>query len=101
MYILRSKSDHKPLGIAVSKDGLKWTVDPKGKYIYFRNATTKIVNGKVEFIGDTAMSPDVYVEIYQYRKHNNYVLNKIEDKIREKIRHFGNSNIVKNSGTTI
>ena len=95
MYILRNKADHRPLGVAISKEGLQWIVDPKGKYVYFNKATTKIVNGKLIFIGDTSMSSDVYVEIYEYRKHRNYQIKQIEDKVSEKVRHFGNSNISK------
>lgn len=68
MYVLRDKKTRKPLNIAMTVDGLKYTANKMGKALYFKNAFFR--NGNIE--GDLAPSDRVVIEKFQPNTERNY-----------------------------
>lgn len=90
MYVLRNKKDHRPLNLAFSIEGLQFTTDSSGNYIYFKKARAVIRNGKLEFSGDLRISDHVYVEVYDNkRRHKEPALNRIEMFFANKAKKYG------------
>lgn len=58
MKVLREKRTHKPLNVAFTEDGLKWTTNKLGKALYYKKAI--ISNGVIR--GDLRPSDKVYIE---------------------------------------
>lgn len=59
MVVLRERKTNKPLNVAYTEEGLKWTANKTGRAIYFRSALFR--DG--EIIGkDMRKNPQFYVE---------------------------------------
>jgi hypothetical protein len=78
LWVLRERKTDKAVDVALSKEGLKWVVDSKGDYIFFKDATTRVnkLNGipvKIEFIENSPQglqpSDDYYTEQFIPRDH--------------------------------
>jgi hypothetical protein len=77
LVVLRSKKNDKPIEISFSEDGLKWVVDTKGKFIFFRDASPKLVRTvKGQFLkfvansnGGLQPSEDYYIETFIPKDH--------------------------------
>lgn len=89
MYVMRDKKTHKPLALSFSVEGLQFTTDERGRYIYFKKAHPVIKNGKLQFHGDLRMSDSVYVEIYQKRVDIDKKYKKIERMMALKAKQYG------------
>ncbi len=89
MYIMRDKRTHKPLALGFSVDGLKFTTDERGRYIFFKNARAVVRNGKVEFKGDLRTNENIYVELYSKKKHeDNKAFNRLERLFEAKVKQY-------------
>jgi len=62
LVVLRLKSNDKALNVSFTEEGLIYTLDNKGKYIFFKNAWVVPKNGSLIFKGDTRLNNRVYVE---------------------------------------
>lgn len=83
MKVLRQKRDDKPLNVSYTTEGLKWTQNKTGRFIYFKQNVKPVFNhdkGILILKGkDTRISPYLYVENYVPKNHeNNPYLQKCE-----------------------
>jgi hypothetical protein len=62
LVVLRSSLNHRALNVSFSEEGLTYTLDNQGKFIFFKNAWVSIQNGYLIFKGDTRLNDKVYVE---------------------------------------
>lgn len=88
MFVLRDKITHRPLALGFSREGLQFTTDDRGRYIFFKKAKAVLKNGKVVFEGDLSISDKVYIEFYTKRVHKSSFLNSIEQSFERKSRQF-------------
>lgn len=67
LVCLRDAKTRKLLNVSFSEDGLKWTLSPQGKLIYFKHAYLRRIHNKeynlvhVEIVGNNK-NPNVIVE---------------------------------------
>jgi len=66
--VMRQKSNKKPLGVAMTEDGLKFTCNKIGKALYYKNAFFS--NGKLR--GNLNTSNDMYIEKFNPNINKNY-----------------------------
>lgn len=90
MYIMRDKKTHRPLALGFSIEGLQFTTDDKGRYIYFRKRNRPVVkNGRLQFEGDVSISDKVYIEQYSRKNHIDRNLKRAERLFALKARQYG------------
>lgn len=66
--VMRDKWTKKPLGVAMTEDGLKYVCNKLGKALYFKNAFFR--NGRLE--GQLSVSNKIYVEKFNPIIDKNY-----------------------------
>jgi hypothetical protein len=62
LYVLRSSLNDRALNVSYTEEGLTYTLDNQGKFIFFKNAWVSTQNGYLIFKGDTRLNNKVYVE---------------------------------------
>lgn len=75
MYVLREKNTNTAINVSYSRDGLVWTTNQYGNYIYYKNPRIfSWVEGTdkpqqfVKLIGDS-VNPNYYIEKFVPRDH--------------------------------
>lgn len=66
--IMRDKKSNKPLGVAMTEDGLKYTCNKTGKALYFKKAFFS--NGQLK--GNLDKNNNIYIEKFTPNINKNY-----------------------------
>ena len=80
LFVLREKVSGKALNVSYSPAGLKYTMNPFGKYVYFKNAWTEINTNKnkLVFRGNLKVNSNLVIEKFVPRQFEDPKLAKIE-----------------------
>lgn len=84
LVCLRDVKTGRLLNVSFSEEGLKWTISPQGKLIYFKKANIKRIHNSeyrivaIEPKGNLTMSEKVFVEPFVPRNSSNAYLQAAE-----------------------
>lgn len=83
--VLRQKKDDKPLNVSFTTQGLKWTQNKTGRFVYFDkspNFNIKPSNAEsgdiLTFEGKNKIDRRLYIEDYVPKNHSNSTIQKFE-----------------------
>ena len=70
LYVMRDKRTNRPLNVSYTEDGLRYTQNSSGRWIYFQGAWADRTNSdKITFRGNLKRNREVYIELYEPRDH--------------------------------
>ena len=100
LVVLRSALNHRALNVSYTEDGLLYTLDNQGKFIFFKNAWVSLQNGYLIFKGDTRLNEKVYVEKFVPKTFDAINLQKAEYTFMNKALKLLSYNALENQRST-